>query len=102
MSLINPGKSFDDREPVAHVDVRAFSVRIRGGLRSSRCMSDRFYFDLEGPRANAWVWRRVDDHGTVVDQSRRFPYYLAAVRDARAHGFTGTLQFGRPTARRAG
>jgi len=55
-------------------------------------MSDRFCFDLEGSRANAWVWRRVGDDGAVVDQSRPFPYYLTAVRDAKAHGFTGTLE----------
>ena len=61
-------------------------------------MSDRFYFDLEGPHANAWVWRRVGDDGCVLYESGPFAYYLAAVRDARAHGFSGTLAFGKPAA----
>jgi hypothetical protein len=63
-------------------------------------MSDRFYFDLEGPYANVWVWRRVAHDGTTIHQSGPFPYYLAAVRDAKAHGFDGTLTFIDRVARR--
>ena len=61
-------------------------------------MTDSWYFNLEGPHANSWVWRRVSDDGCVRHQSRPFPYYLDAVRDAKKHGFHGVPEFGKPPA----
>ncbi|HEX2825771.1 MAG TPA: hypothetical protein VHP37_05455 [Burkholderiales bacterium] len=53
-------------------------------------------FDLDGPFGQAWVWRRVDTRGCVLDRSRPFASCLAAVRDARAHGFSGRADIVRP------
>jgi hypothetical protein len=59
-------------------------------------MNDIWYFDREGAYASRWIWRRVAGNGCVVDASRSFPYYLDALRDAKAHGFSGRPEFGKP------
>jgi hypothetical protein len=57
---------------------------------------DRWEFDLDGSRTQLWIWRRVDSRGCVLDRSRPFASCLAAVRDARAHGFGGRADIVRP------
>ncbi len=47
----------------------------------------KLYFDLIGPKQDAWVWRLVDDDERLLSLSNgNFPYYLEAVADARKHG----------------
>ena len=53
--------------------------------------TDYFAFHRE---ENLWVWKRVDDRGTIVSTcAEGFRYYLDCVADARPHGFTGRPLF---------
>jgi hypothetical protein len=62
-------------------------------------MPDSWYFDLQGPRKDVWVWTRVAPTGAVTARcGRTFSYYLDALEDARNHGFTGQPKFGPPQA----
>jgi hypothetical protein len=58
---------------------------------------ERWFFDLEGPEKDIWVWRRVAANGTVVRSKETFRYYLDALADAQQEGFTGAPSFGKPT-----
>jgi hypothetical protein len=64
--------------------------------RTEPIAADCWEFDVDGPLGHAWIWRRVDHRGCVLDRSRPFPSCLAAVRDARVHGFSGRPHIIRP------
>ena len=60
-------------------------------------MEDCWYFDLQGPKQDRWVWVCVAPDGSVKARCEHaFAYYLEALEDAKAHGFVGGPKFGRP------
>ena len=60
---------------------------------------ERWFFDLEGPKKDIWVWHRVAHDGKVIERSKgTFHYYLDALADAQQQGFTGEPSFGKPAA----
>ncbi len=47
----------------------------------------KLFFDLIGPKQDAWLWQLVGENGHVILRSKStFPYYLHALADARANG----------------
>jgi hypothetical protein len=63
-------------------------------------MREQWYFDCEGPAGDErWCWRRIGGDGSVLEESRRFRYYLDARNDAELHGFVGDALFGSPTSK---
>lgn len=57
----------------------------------------KWYFDLLGEKQDVWMWRVVDEHGTLVKMSTRtFRYYLDCVQNAKRAGYFGRPHFRTP------
>lgn len=50
----------------------------------------------DGAAGHRWCWARLDMDGRVVETGRGFYTIVAAVQDAKAHGFTGNVEVGDP------
>ena len=46
----------------------------------------------DGTAGHRWCWARLDLQGRVVDSGSGFYTVVAALRDARAHGFEGPYE----------
>jgi hypothetical protein len=59
----------------------------------------RFFTQLieeDGAAAHLWCWAKVDAEDRVVDSGSRFYTVVAAMADARTHGFNGPFDDGNP------
>ena len=50
----------------------------------------------DGTAGHRWCWARLDADGRVVATRRGFYTIVAAVHDAKAHGFSGNVEVGDP------
>jgi hypothetical protein len=50
----------------------------------------------DGTAGHRWCWARLDGSGRVVATQSGFYTIVAAVHDAKAHGFTGNVEVGDP------
>jgi len=50
----------------------------------------------DGAAGHRWCWARLDEDGHVVASGSGFYTIVAAVHDARTHGFTGRADVGDP------
>lgn len=52
--------------------------------------------DADGIAGHLWCWARLDASDHVVDSGFGFYTVVAAMQDARAHGFSGRVEPGSP------
>lgn len=52
--------------------------------------------DADGVAGHLWCWARLDARGQVIDSGSGYYTIVAAMQDARAHGFTGPDEPGDP------
>lgn len=50
----------------------------------------------EDTAGHRWCWARLDPRGRVVNSGAGFYTIVAAMHDARTHGFTGRVEVGDP------
>ncbi|HEX2829874.1 MAG TPA: hypothetical protein VHP37_26235 [Burkholderiales bacterium] len=50
----------------------------------------------DGAAGHRWCWARLDANGRVVAVGKGFYTIVAAVHDAKGHGFTGDVEVGDP------
>ena len=50
----------------------------------------------DGTAGHRWCWARLDTKGRVVTTGTGFYTIVAAVQDAKAHGFAGNIEVGDP------